>query len=593
MINILKILSLCLFFGISIRGNAQKHLKLTNYSDELKALGLDSSYYLKDSLLLYSILDSIRSSLNRRGYLAHSIENIDPSNFEVIIKPGYQYQHAKINVLSQDQELLNQLDINLDDLINKPVTGQNLEQVSDKIITYLENNGYPFASVQLKNVQIQEDEISGDLDIYRNKYIVYDTINYSGEVILNMGYLNQYLDIDIDEPYDKSTILKIKDRFKNLGFMDLKQDPTINFVNQKAVLNLVSKKKKSSRFDFLIGLQQNQGDNGQEYTITGEFTAELLNKLGYGEMIFAEFKRLRPETQELELKFQYPYVLNMPFGIDTRFKLFRNSTEFLELSLQAGLQYQLSGQDYLKAFWNYDSSRLLDVDSTTILNSRRLPQNLDVSFNGLGISAHTNRLDYRFNPRKGYYLTTQGAIGFKTVSPNVTVQELKNEFVDFSNSYDSLDLRTYQYDLRLDAGYYIPLLSNVVIKSQVRSAYKWSAASIFSNELYRIGGNGIMRGFDEQSIRAQFYSIMTFELRFLLAQQASNFTLSLPFVDYGFVYNELSENGNWDQPIGVGIGMNFETAAGLFNFAIAAGKQLNNPFDFNKLKIHFGYESLF
>lgn len=593
MINNLKILSFFIILGFPIRGNAQKVLKISNFSTQLETLGIDSSYHLSDSLAFYPTLDSIKNELNRRGYLANSITDIDPLQCFASIDVGVQYKQADLNVSIGDQDLMNEVGVNTKDYINKPVTGESLSGLSDKIIGYLENNGYPFASVQMQNVNVVDDKVSGDLNINRNKYIVYDTINYSGEVILNMGYLNQYLDIKVGEPYSKRDILKIKERFKNLGFMDLKQDPTINFINEKAVLNLVSKKKKSSRFDFLIGLQQNQGNSGQEYTITGEFTAELLNKLGYGEMIFAEFKRLQPETQELELKFQYPYILNMPFGIDTRFKLFRNSTQFLELNLQLGLQYQLSGQDYLKGFWNYESSRLLDIDSTVILNSRRLPQNLDVSFSGLGIAGHTNRLDYRFNPRKGYYVTTEGTIGFKTVSPNTAVQELQNEFVDFSNSYDSLQLRTYQYDVKLDAGYYIPLLSNVIIKSRVRSAYKWSAASIYSNELYRIGGNNIMRGFDEQSIRAQFYSIMTFELRFLLAQQASNFTLSLPFIDYGFVYNELSVIQKWDQPIGVGIGMNFETGAGLFNFAIAAGKQLNNPIDFGKLKIHFGYESLF
>ena len=593
MLNNLKILSICVILAISIRGNAQKVLKISNYTNELALVGIDSSYRLVDSLDFYPTIDSLKNILNKKGYLAHSIENIDHVNYLISLHSGYQYKQASLNVYAQDQDLFNEVGLKTKNLIDKPITGNHLVNVSDKVIDYLENNGYPFASVQMKNVEIEDEKVSGNLSINRNKYIVYDTINYSGEVILNMGYLNQYLDIKVGEPYSKKTILKIKERFKNLGFMDLKQDPTINFINEKAVINLVSKKKKSSRFDFLIGLQQNQGDAGQEYTITGEFTAELLNKLGYGELIFAEFKRLQPETQELELKFQYPYILNMPFGIDTRFKLFRNSTQFLDLNLQLGLQYQLSGQDYVKGFWNYEASRLLDVDSSAVLNSRKLPQNLDVSFSGLGLSAHTSRLDYRFNPRKGYYVTTQGTIGFKTVSPNATVEGLQNEFVDFATSYDSISLRSYQYYLKLDAGYYIPLLSNVVIKSQLRSAYKWNAAAIYSNEMYRIGGNNIMRGFDEQSIRAQFYSIMTFELRFLLAQQGSNFTLSLPFVDYGFVYNELSENQKWDQPIGVGIGMNFETGAGLFNFAIAAGKQLSNPFDFGKLKIHFGYESLF
>jgi hemolysin activation/secretion protein len=49
----------------------------------------------------------------------------------------------------------------------------------------------------------------------------------------------------------------------------------------------------------------------------------------------------------------------------------------------------------------------------------------------------------------------------------------------------------------------------------------------------------------------------------------------------------------WDTAIGLGLGLNFATKAGIFNVSFAAGSRLNNPIDFNNTKVHFGFISLF
>ena len=119
---------------------------------------------------------------------------------------------------------------------------------------------------------------------------------------------------------------------------------------------------------------------------------------------------------------------------------------------------------------------------------------------------------------------------------------------------------------------------------------QYNAKQLFDNELHRIGGNRLLRGFDEQSILTDKYLVSTAEFRLLLDR---NSYISFPFIDYGITHVKDGEEQIWDSAISFGMGINFATPAGIFNVSFAAGKRLGNPLDFGNTKLHFGYVSLF
>ncbi|MDV7397648.1 hypothetical protein RZS08_39980, partial [Arthrospira platensis SPKY1] len=49
----------------------------------------------------------------------------------------------------------------------------------------------------------------------------------------------------------------------------------------------------------------------------------------------------------------------------------------------------------------------------------------------------------------------------------------------------------------------------------------------------------------------------------------------------------------FDRPVGLGVGMSFETPVGIFGISVAVGQQFNQGFDFRNPKLHFGYVSVF
>ncbi len=552
---------------------------------------------LSDSLYLDAHLDSLIRNDRTNGFLLASVDKKikKDSAFHINYFQGPKFNFGKIRYDKTQNWLAGFLNYELKKLEGQKLAPAQIGKLAERILVDLENNGYPFAEVSFDSLQIQNNQLRAQLNVSRNHFVVIDSLKNIGKAKISTNYLYRYLDLKPGQPYDRRKIKNLKPKIQELSFVKLKEDPQISFIDQKAYVILNLNKSKSSHFDFIIGLLQNNSTSGQRYTMVLDFKAEMRNQLGYGERFFMQFQRLRPENQTIELAFDYPFILDSPFGTSFSFKQFRNEDKWIDRSIDIGGQYYLQGRDNIDVYWNNKVSSLITIDTLSLLNQQKLPSNLDNSYNGLGMSFYQERLNYRFNPNSGYELELGGEAGIKKIKPNNTIQSIADDVVDFSNSYDSLTLSTYQVSLHLKAAYFQPINRSITIKTSIDAAYKFNEDRLFENDLFRIGGNRILRGFDEQSILSSFYTVLTAELRFILAQQDNNFTLSLPFIDYGFEYNPLRAVGEekWDRPIGVGVGMNFQTKAGIFSFAMAVGKRRGNSFDFANLKIHFGYVNLF
>jgi len=471
---------------------------------------------------------------------------------------------------------------------DKYLSPKHIDYYSESLLTYLENNGYPFARVHIGNIQITNGTLDGELVLDRNKFVPFDSIKVIGQLNLKRSYLDRYLDIRVNDPYNRQKIKNIDKRLADLPFIEVDTTTQIQFSNDYAQVQLYLKDKKASRFDFLIGvLPTNQGGD-RRFKITGEFTAEMYNRLGRGEYLYARLQSLDP-TRQLDLRFKYPYLYDLPIGTDITASIFFNE-EFRETKFDAGLLYQFDGNSALKASWNRKSSRLITLDSLAIATAGRLPNKLDLTYNGGGIEYSNADLDYRFNPSKGYQISIGGTIGLKKILKNNTIESFSNNEVDFSEAYDTLRLNTLQTELYLKAAYYIPAFKVGALKLSTEGGLKYNQDRIYDNELHRIGGNRLLRGFDEQSVLTDAFLVSTAEFRLLLDR---NSYLSFPFIDYGLTRIRVDDEVKWDNALSFGMGINFATPAGIFNVSFAAGRRLDNPFDFGNTKIHFGYVSLF
>src|SRR5207253_9449628 len=107
--------------------------------------------------------------------------------------------------------------------------------------------------------------------------------------------------------------------------------------------------------------------------------------------------------------------------------------------------------------------------------------------------------------------------------------------------------------------------------------------------LFQLGGYKLLRGFDEESIFASQYAVATLEYRYLLGRNSFLFC----FTDAGWAKNTSQSSKYSNSYLGTGLGMAFETKAGIFNISYAVGKRDDTNFNMRQSKIHLGYVNYF
>lgn len=486
----------------------------------------------------------------------------------------------------------------------KPLRHDALIKLEEAILKQAENNGYPFAQVWLDSIQVHPDGgVMAVLQIDRGRFFTFKQLKINGEVKLPDAYLPNFLGLKAGSPYSRAQVLRIRDQLRSLLFVELNGNPTVTFSGKNAVLpgqpggeatvNLFLQKKKASRFDFVIGVLPRPDATDGKLLLTGSLSAAFQNALNLGERFAVEFERLKPETQKLDVQASVPYLLGSPFGVDGRLNIFRRDSTWVDAQSDLGISYLFTGGDYVKLLWENKSSSLQKVDTLTVIQSHRLPPNLDFRQNGYGGEIGFTRLDYRFNPRQGWAVQIRALAGFNTVKRNNQIENLRDPddpSFDFASLYDTVAVRQTRFRLEGRTETYLPLFQRTTLKLAVRGGGIFSKKPVYNNEQYRLGGNKLLRGFDEESLFATRYVVATAELRLLIGLNS----YFAAFADYGYLENVTNTTQVFLHPLGIGAGLTFETQAGIFGISLAAGKRDKaEPLDFRALKFHIGYVSLF
>ncbi|MDX1700241.1 MAG: BamA/TamA family outer membrane protein, partial [Melioribacteraceae bacterium] len=497
---------------------------------------LEKSY--PDSASISLALQKTVNELRKQGYILASLDSmlIEESSCYALLHLGVAYKWADISAGNLDSWIIQELGSLSTMRENQPFSAASLGEVMNQILDLLQNSGYPFARIKLDSIEFSDQSIKAAIHLEKGRQIRIDSIQITGDADISNRFMANYLDLQKGEIYSQEKILRIDSRLNNLLYIKRNKPTSVRFFENEASILLDIDNQSNSRFDFIIGVLPSNLGSQQEFTFVFDFTTEMSNKLGMGEYFYAQLQRLRPETQQLQLNFTYPYLLNLPFGLDLGFELYRNSKDFLNIDFNIGWQYIFNPNHYLKAFWNINSSRLLEIDEDNLIRTGKLPEQLDFNYNAGGVQFVWENLDYRFNPRSGFVIELESIAGLKEVVPNLEIEAIRGEGVDFSTSYDSLSNKMFQFKLETKLQGFLALGKRSTLMLSTRIAKIIAEAGIFENEYYRIGGNKLLRGFDEQSITGDFYMVFISEYRLLIDK---NSYISA-FVDNAWVQNPLS-----------------------------------------------------
>lgn len=521
--------------------------------------------------------DRIKKLAISSGYLLCSLDSFkaDSTSFYAYFHLGNQYKWAYLKGGNVPEEALIKSGYREKLYTNKPINPVQVYQLLESIIVYQENNGHPFSSVKLDSVIETNESIAATLHLTKSNYVTIDSIIYKGDALISDRYLQNYLNLKEGDPYNEKAVRQITTKIKEVPFITEIKPAELLFTDKYTLLTLYLNKKKASKFNGIVGFLPNP-ETG-DVLITGDIQLQLQNALAGGESIALNWRKLQDNTTDFKVKAAYPFIANTPFGLEGSFFLYKRDTTFQDIAPKISIQYILPGANYLSLFYESKISRLLSTKSLENINY--IPQQLDITRNTYGFEILNQRLDYRLNPTKGYSIFFSSGVANRKIIPN-------SKLPDFI--YDSLTLNTIQFIGQLDADFFIPIFSRSTINFGLLGS-TLLGPSTFRNELFRIGGLKTLRGFDEESIFASTYIISTIEYRFILEQNS----FLHAFIDAAYYENNSLESYTNDTPFGVGLGINFETKAGIFSLSYALGYQQNEFAPIRSAKIHFGFVNYF
>jgi len=537
-------------------------------------------------------LGAMLLKLYDNGYLGASVDSLELKGDTAIawVYAGPQLEWVQLRPGNVDVPILSQAKYKDRFFTGQPVNYRQLNGLLNDILAYAENNGYPFAQVRLDSLELTDTTLSASINLQKNQLIVYDTITLDGDPKITRAYIYNYLGIRPGDLYNESTVKRISQRLADVAFLIELRPPEVVFEADKAKIRLFLKNRQTSRFDLLIGVLPNNEISGR-ILLTGEANLELQNAFGGAEEIRLNWRKMQTGTQNLDIAVRYPYLFSLPIGIDGNFQLYKRDTLFLDIDYELGLQYLFAGRHYVRAFFHNKATNVLNVDTAFIIRNRTLPEYNDVRNSLFGLEYYLERLDYRFNPREGQLLRVSAGAGTRRVRPSTTIETLTdplNPDETFAYLYDSMKLTTVQYKFTWQFDQFWPVGRRSTFKTGVRGG-SFISNPVFFNELFRIGGNKLLRGFDEESIFVSTFNVLSAEFRFLLSRN-SFFQV---FMDAAYVEDRTLDKFRKDFPYGFGAGITFETKAGMFAVSYALGSQQGNPVDFRSSKVHFGYYNLF
>lgn len=557
-------------------------------------LGLRTAFSSRAECIEY--INKLPSELHSKGYLNASIDSVvfDSTYARMVLYIGEVYKWAQLNTISIDPSLLAAVGWNDRQFPGKPMNFSAIKAWQDRILNYLENNGYPFAKIFLDSLELNNDSVSAVLKVDKGPLYVIDSIRVFGDAKLSNNFLQRYLEIPNGSIYNKAKLLNISKKILELSYVTEEKSSDLTLLGTGSVLNLYLKQRRNSQVNVLVGfLPNNDQLSSKKLLITGEANIHLRNALGEGETIGLNWQQIQVKSPRLNILYRHPFLFNSPVGLDLAFDMFKKDSSFLNVNLQFGASFLISenqtGKLFLQRFQTIISQG--GINSAFVLQNRQLPDVADMSSLNVGIDYEINKTNYRLNPRGGYETRFIVSAGTKKIKKNNEIIELKDPgdpAFDFETLYDTVKLKSYQFRLNGMVAKYFPFGKQGTLKTALNAGL-FQSENIFRNELFQIGGYKLLRGFDEESQYVSQYAIATGEYRYLIGLNSYFFV----FADGGWARNTSRISKYSHSYLGTGLGLTLETKSSLFTIAWAIGKRDDIPFNLRQSKIHFGFVNYF
>ncbi len=414
---------------------------------------------------------------------------------------------------------------------------EKLEENINSILSFYENNGYPFAIITIDSiVEIDSSlkifiSIDEGTIVYVENFLISESLRTKKEVIF------RGIKYKKGEIYNQSKVEKIPKRLRKLEIFSNISDPKFLMTKDGGVLQIDLIENNFTYVEGLLGFSQNKK---KENVLFGKLDFSHKNLFGTGRSFFFHFEKENNLTQEIAIKYIEPYIFQFPLHLETNLKQKIQDSIFTKNIFGIGIVSEINDEISLKIGLK---------KSEAILKNKFTNNILETEFN----SKFDYRDDFLF-PKNGFSFEIGGSFG-KKKELNTS---MKKVFFELKN--------------------YIGKSEKEVFFSNIRGSEILSD-SLDTSDLIYIGGASTMRGARENEFVCDKFLLLNLEYQIYF----SNASYIFPFFDIIYF-----ENKNESEKIfSYGIGTQFQTPIGIFFTSLAFRKNLN----FENGKIHFGIKN--
>jgi len=424
-----------------------------------------------------------------------------------------------------------------------------LEQLNFKF----SEDGSPFSTIQLTNIKKKGDSLFAELNIQNLKKRTLDSIIIKGYPKFPIGFLKYYAGLKKGTSYENNKIKSQSQQISNLSFVSAEKSAEILFNPQSTQLYLYLKKENANNFDGFLGFSTDEEDG--KVILDGYLNLNLVNNLNFGEELRLTYKSDTEEQQQFSVNTKLPYLFKLPLGLEASIAIFRQEDQFSSTEQSIGLSYAFTPK--IEAFAGY-----------------KLYESADLNEDENIVSTNTN-FDSRFLQTEIRYINRQNELLFPQKTSLIISAEI-----------GSRSPNTNQFKLGVNFKHIFKINARNSVFVANNGQY-FESNDFLSNELYRLGGILSIRGFEENSLRANIFNVINTEYRYQLSSNI--YTHSI--IDFAYINNQFLNTD--DQLTSVGVGLGMLTKAGLFKLNYANGRSSDIPFEFGNSKIHISLTAYF
>lgn len=566
----LLIFFLFLNFGLSCSAQNFQLRIIGSSNSETKSI--DSLHYISKHKNLKSLNEEINGlceKLSKIGYIENLVlENTkaEDSSYVSKLRLGKRIKYIHIYI-GKNIELKELITTNKkSDTIVIPY--EETEVFLNNTIFKLEQKGFSLAKLKLNNIQNKNGIIFADLILQTDKQrtlnsLVIKTTENERKTNFPKGYLKQINKKYLNKTFNKEILKQIHDDFEKFGFVKQIKYPEILFTADTTKAYVYLEKRKSNVFDGFIGFSNNEN---KKIAFNGYLDITLENTLHTGELFTLYWKNDGKRQRAFKTSLELPYLFKSPIGLKAQINIFKQDSTFQNTKTAIDLGYFINYST--RIYLGYQSTESSDIQNTN----------------------NTQLRDYK---------NSFATLNFEYIKKdNTSSLFTKKSFISLNLGFGKRDTNNQVEEIGLNRQFYIDLLAshnfylNKKNSINIRTQnYYLKSGKYMINELFRFGGINSIRGFEENSLQANFLATILTEYRYTVS--SSLYIHSI--VDYGFFQDKtiLQKNVQKENLLSLGLGLGLQTKNGLLKLAFANGKKNNNNLTFYNSIVNIYYDVKF